>query len=85
MIGDQTTGRIPGAVISAASHTGLIVTVGGKPARLAIIDDDGRVIAAGPDVAREAEAVAVQSYRNVMKAQGHLQVLSKLITPRAAS
>jgi hypothetical protein len=80
MIGDQTTGRLSGVCITAASHTGLLATVNGKPARLAIITDDGQVIAAGNDVAREAEAVAVQAYRNTMKAQGHMVVTSKPLT-----
>jgi ParB/RepB/Spo0J family partition protein len=33
-------------------------------------------IAAGADVAREAEAVAVNCYRSVLKGQGHLRVMS---------
>ena len=76
MIGDQTTDTIPGVRIRAQSHTGLLVTVDGRPARLAIVDEDGRIIAAGKDVAREAEAVAVQSYREMLKGKGWLKVLS---------
>lgn len=74
MIGDQPTGTIPGVVITAVIHEGLTVLADGKPARLAIIDDDGNILAAGDDVAREAEAVAVNSYRNFLKGQGHLRV-----------
>ncbi|MDR7331730.1 hypothetical protein [Roseateles asaccharophilus] len=77
MIGQQTTGAIQGVVISAVSHEGLTVTVNGKPGRLAVVDEQGRVIAAGDDVAREAEAVAVNCYREFWKGQGHLRVLSK--------
>jgi hypothetical protein len=80
VIGDQTTGRVPGVVITAVSHEGLTVLVNGKPGRLAIIDEDGAVIAAGPHVAREAEAVAVQSYRELLKGKGWLRVLSKPIS-----
>ena len=76
MIGTQPTGAIEGVVISAVSHEGLSVTVNGKPARLAVIDEDGVVIASGPDVAREAEAVAVNSYRNLLKGHGYQRVLS---------
>jgi hypothetical protein len=76
VIGTQPTGAIEGVVISAVSHEGLSVTVNGKPARLAVIDEDGVVIASGPDVAREAEAVAVNSYRNLLKGNGYLRVLS---------
>lgn len=74
MIGHQPEGAIAGVVISAVSHEGLTVTVNGKPARLAILTDDGHVIAAGDQVAREAEAVALNCYRNFLKGQGHLRV-----------
>lgn len=85
MIGTQPIGAIDGVVISAVSHEGLTVTVNGKPARLAIVTDDGRVVAAGDQVAREAEAVAVNSYRSLLQGQGHLRVLSRPIegTPHA--
>lgn len=79
MIGTQPTGAIEGVVISAVSHEGLTVTVNGKPAKLAIVTDDGQVIAAGADVAREAEAVAVNCYRGFLKGKGFLRVLSKPI------
>lgn len=84
MIGDQKTDTIPGVRIQAVSHEGLTVTVDGKPGRLAIITDDGKIIAAGKDVAREAEAVAINCYRNIIKAQGWLRVLSKPIAATAA-
>lgn len=83
MIGTQPTGRVPGAVICAQSHTGLIVTVDGAPAQLAIITADGRIHAAGRDVAREAEAVAVNAYRAMLQGNGHLRTLSVPI-PAAA-
>lgn len=79
MIGTQPVGTIIGVVISAVSHEGLRVTVNGKPARLAILTDDGQVIAAGADVAREAEAVALNCYRNFLKGQGYLRVNSEPI------
>ena len=82
MIGEQPTGNIEGVRIQAVAHEGLSVTVDGKPAQLAIIVD-GQVIAAGADVAREAEAVAVNCHRNFLKGQGHLRVLSEPV-PRAA-
>ena len=55
MIGTQPTGAIDGVQISAVSHEGLSVSINGKPGRLAIISEDGQVIAAGKDVAREAQ------------------------------
>lgn len=76
MIGNQKTGAIKGVVITAVSHEGLRVSVDGKPARLAILLDDGTVVSAGDDVAREAEAVAVNCYRNVLQGKGFLRVLS---------
>lgn len=79
MIGDLPNAPIRGIVISAVGHEGLTVLVNGKPARLAIIDDSGQVLAAGTDVAKEAEAVSVNSYRNFLKGQGFLRVLSKPI------
>ena len=79
MIGTQPTGAIDGVIISAVSHEGLTVTVNGKPARLAVVTDDGQVVAAGVDVAREARAVAVNSYRGLGKGTGFLRVLSKPI------
>ncbi len=79
MIGTQPTGAIAGVVITAVAHEGLSVSVNGKPGRLAIIDESGRIVAAGDDVAREAEAVAINAYRSFLKGQGHLRVLSRPI------
>lgn len=79
MIGPQPTGGIDDIVITAQSHTGLRVTARGRPARLAIVTDDGEVIVAGDLVAREAEAVAINSYRNFLAGKGHLKVHSKPI------
>jgi hypothetical protein len=76
MIGTQPTGAIEGVVISAVAHEGLRVTVDGKPARLAIVDEAGQVITASPLVAREAEAVSLNSYRNFLQGKGHLRVMS---------
>ena len=80
MIGTQPTGAITGVVISAVAHEGLSVTVNGRRGRLAILGENGQVIASGDQVAREAEAVAVNSYREMLKGLGHLRVLSKPIT-----
>ena len=79
MIGPQPTGNVPGVIISAVAHEGLTVTVNGKPARLAVVAEDGSVIAAGRDVAREAQAVAVNLYREFLRGNGHLRVLSEPI------
>lgn len=74
MIGPQPTGALEGIVISAVSHEGLSVTVDGKPARLAIVTEEGQIVAAGAMVAREAEAVAVNCYRQMAQGKGYLRV-----------
>lgn len=51
----------------------------GKPAKLAIITNDGQIYVAGSQVAVEAAAVATNAYRQFLKAQGHLNALSKPI------
>lgn len=83
MIGQQPVGSIAGIVITAVGHEGLTVMVDGKPARLAIVNNDGQVIAAGDQVAREAEAVAVNCYRSILQGKGFLRVLSKPIEAKA--
>jgi hypothetical protein len=79
MIGTQPTGTMPGIVICATSHEGLQVLANGRPARLAIVDESGHVLASGDDVAREAEAVALNNFRNAMMGKGFLRTLSRQI------
>jgi hypothetical protein len=76
MIGDQSTGNVDGLQITAVSHEGLRATFNGQRVYLAIVSEDGKVLASGAQVAKEAEAVAINSYRNFLKGQGHLRVLS---------
>jgi hypothetical protein len=85
MIGTQPTGGIEGVVVSAVGHEGLSVTINGQPGRLAIVDAEGRVVAAGDQVATEVEAVAINSYRAVLKGKGFLRVLSNPIQPEGAA
>jgi hypothetical protein len=79
MIGQQPTGTITGVVIHAVAHEGLRVTVDGKPAQLAIVTDDGKIIARGQEVADEAENVSVNSYRAFLLGKGHVRVMGKSI------
>jgi len=79
MIGDRPIGALPTVMITAVSHEGLTVTVNGRPATLAVLTQDGEIIAAGSDVAREAEAVAINCYRQFLKGQGYLRVFGKPI------
>jgi len=81
MIGTQPTGALPGVIISTVAHEGLTVTVDGQHARLAVITDDGRVVAIGAEVAREARAVSVNGYRGFLIGAGRLRILSKPIEP----
>lgn len=74
MIGPQETGHVPGIEFSTAPHEGVTVAVAGRRKRLAVIDDDGSVIAAGVDVALEVRAVAVNSYRAFLEAGGHMRI-----------
>jgi hypothetical protein len=83
MIGRQPTGAVPGVVICSVIHEGLRVIVDGKPGRLAIVDDEGHVIAVGDQVAREAEAVAINAYRNFLESKGWLRTYSAPIKPVA--
>ncbi|THJ30975.1 hypothetical protein E8K88_16560 [Lampropedia aestuarii] len=80
MVGEQKTGRIDGVRIEAVVHEGLTATYNGEQVRLAIITADGKIIAAGKDVAREAQAVAVNCYQNMLKGQGRMRVLSPPLT-----
>ena len=77
MIGTIPTGTLNTAEISAVIHRGLSVkTSDGRPARLAIIDEQGNVIDAGKDVEREAWNVAIASYKNYLVGMGHMIVRS---------
>lgn len=77
MIGTPKTGTLERGTISANVSTGFQVkTADGRPARLAIIDDDGNVIEAGEAVAREAWNVCIAVQRNFWIGQGHLVVHS---------
>jgi hypothetical protein len=79
MIGEQSTGRVAGAVISNVVYECLKVEVNGRPAQLAIVTEDGSIFAIGDAVAREARAVSVNTYRAFLKSEGHLRVWSKPI------
>ena len=77
MIGTQKTGHITKAIIDGCATTGLsISTRDGKPAMLAIIDEDGNIIESGKAVAKEVLAVGVNIYRGFLQGNGHLRVLT---------
>jgi hypothetical protein len=77
MIGIPKTDTLDHSVISGVCHEGLsISTKDGRPARLAIIDADGNIIDAGPEVAREAWNVTLAVYKNFLIGNGHLRIFS---------
>ncbi|KVT03386.1 hypothetical protein WT24_27135 [Burkholderia sp. MSMB1078WGS] len=66
------------STISAVSFQGLsIVTPDGQPATLAVLDQNGKIIEAGPAVTRAVREIAIRSYRNFLIGSGHLRVLTK--------
>ncbi len=74
-IGPITVGTLENAVMSAVIFEGLRVeTADGRPAKLAIIDEAGKVVECGDAVAEEAWNVAIASYKNFLAGNGHLRV-----------
>ncbi|AIO49743.1 putative bcep22gp07 [Burkholderia cepacia] len=66
------------STISAVSFQGLsIVTPDGNPATLAVVDQNGKIVEAGPSVMRAVWDVAIRAYRNFLIGNGHLRVLAK--------
>jgi len=78
MIGQIKTGTLPGVEISAVIHEGLKISANGRPCRLAVIDEQGNVVSADAQVAREAFNVAVSSYKQLLKGQGHIRQSAKI-------
>lgn len=65
------------ATISAVSFDGLTVTThDGRPAMLAIIDEQGEVIEAGGNVAAAAWNVSINCHSQFLTGSGHLRVFS---------
>ncbi|HDR9148120.1 hypothetical protein [Burkholderia vietnamiensis] len=63
------------SIISAVSFQGLsIETPEGNPATLAVLDQNGKVVDAGPAVSRAVWEIAIKSYRNFLCAQGFMRV-----------
>ena len=77
MIGIPETGTLQHGCISANVTSGYqFSTADGRPARLAIVDDQGNVIEQGDAVAREAWNVCIAVQKNFWIGQGHLVVHS---------
>ncbi|WP_460415521.1 hypothetical protein [Pseudomonas sp. microsymbiont 2] len=66
---------LSGAKLSATVSTGFTAhSESGSRARMAIIDDQGNILAAGEDVAWAAWRVCVEVQENFWEGQGHLVV-----------
>lgn len=77
MIGIPKTGSLEHGHITANVNTGYrFTTADGRPARLAIIDEDGRVVEEGDKVAQEAWNVCVAVIKNFKIGHGHIVVHS---------
>ncbi|WP_083218001.1 hypothetical protein [Pseudomonas sp. 37 R 15] len=75
MIGIPTTGTLENGCISANVTSGYqLTTADGRPARLAIIDDQGNIVESGDTVAREAWNVCITVIKNFKIGQGHIVV-----------
>lgn len=77
MIGIPETGTLENGRIAANVTSGYkITTADGRPARLAIIDDEGNVVDSGDAVARETWNVCIAVIKNFKIGQGHIVVHS---------
>lgn len=64
------------ALVGTTAHGLSAVTSEGKPARIAIIDDDGNILEAGEPVAAACWHVVSEVQNNIWLQQGHLVVVS---------
>ena len=77
MIGIPETGTLENGRIAANVTSGYkFTTADGRPARLAIIDDQGNVVESGEAVAREAWNVCIAVIKNFKIGQGQIIVHS---------
>jgi ribulose-5-phosphate 4-epimerase/fuculose-1-phosphate aldolase len=66
------------AELSAVIFEGIAArTRDGKRASLAIVDEDGRIVESGPEVAKEAWGVMLACYRKFLEGNGHIRVHSR--------
>lgn len=73
----EEPGRLTTATISGSAFHGYeLRTADGKPATLAVVDENGRIVESGPQVAEEAWVVAVLAYQRFLEGEGRLRVVS---------
>jgi hypothetical protein len=62
--------------ISCTTVDGLSITVDGKPARLAVVTEEGKIIDSGVEVADAVESASVDAFKNFLAGKGHLRELN---------
>jgi hypothetical protein len=60
------------SILHSNLNTLKATTRDGKPARIAIIDEDGNILDVGQHVADAVRIVTVASYNNFLRGKGHL-------------
>lgn len=83
----EGAGVLAHSVISAVPLEGLHVeTADGKPATLAVVDEQGNIVESGDAVLEEAFNVVVLSYARWLEGRGRLRIISAphgiLLEPR---
>ncbi len=75
---DVETDNLEHAIISAVGHEGFTCTTrSGKQLSLALVDENGTVVEAGPAVAKEAWDVCIKVQHNFWIGKGFLRVMSE--------
>lgn len=75
MIAPQLAEPVEGVQVCTDSNVGLHVTVDGHRARLAILDEDGRLVASGDSVEGAVQEAVVTGYQRFLESQGWLRVV----------
>ena len=75
---DQTDSVFSTTFIRGINGEGIQVTHQGKPARLAVIDENGNVLESSPEVSVQVLNTILKAHRAFMLAQGHLKVMSNV-------
>ena len=74
------------AQIRAKIDTGFAATgTDGRPLRIALLDDGGRVVADGRDVAGALFAAAIEAQNNFWEGRGHLTAVRPVFGPGAGT
>jgi hypothetical protein len=62
-----------GVVFTPRGYDGVSVAVAGKPARLAVVSEDGQVVALGQEVEEQFADASVLSYQMMLQCEGLLR------------